>query len=113
MLKVIFTFIFIHLFMNSTFNLIFAVYFWNSDFNSKIYFIYQNRFLCILHILGSSVVQWEKIKETGVKELCHHIIVSGDIGIEKPQREIFDLACQQMKVYFLFWTDESNIYLVI
>lgn len=47
---------------------------------------------------GPSRSQWEKIMQIRAEEFFDSIIVSGDLNCEKPQPEIFHLACQQLNV---------------
>ena len=48
---------------------------------------------------GPSRSQWEKIAQIHAEQFFDLIIVSGDLsGCEKPQAEIFHLACQQLNV---------------
>lgn len=47
---------------------------------------------------GPSRSQWEKIVQIGAEEFFDSILVSGDLSFEKPQPEIFHLACQQLNV---------------
>lgn len=47
---------------------------------------------------GPSVAQWEKINELGCKKYFDSIIVSGDLEVEKPDREIYYMACEELEV---------------
>lgn len=47
---------------------------------------------------GPSRSQWEKIVQIGAEDFFDSILVSGDLTFEKPQPEIFHLACQQLNV---------------
>jgi len=47
---------------------------------------------------GPSHAQWEKIAHLEAVELFDTIIVSGDLAYEKPQPEIFHLACRRLQV---------------
>ncbi|XP_068243911.1 neurochondrin homolog [Palaemon carinicauda] len=47
---------------------------------------------------GPSVAQWEKINELGCKKYFDSIIVSGDLEIQKPDKDIFYLACEELEV---------------
>ena len=47
---------------------------------------------------GPSHAQWEKISHLKAIELFDAIIVSGDMEYEKPQAEIFQLACHKLQV---------------
>ena len=47
---------------------------------------------------GPSRSQWEKIFHLDAKELFDIILVSGDHPYEKPEAEIFHMACRQMRV---------------
>jgi len=47
---------------------------------------------------GPSRSQWEKIAQIRAEQFFDSIIVSGDLTVEKPQAEIFHLACQQLNV---------------
>lgn len=48
---------------------------------------------------GPSRSQWEKIAQIGAEDYFDSILVSGDLNCEKPQPEIFHLACQQLNVH--------------
>ncbi|MBQ7653043.1 MAG: YjjG family noncanonical pyrimidine nucleotidase [Clostridia bacterium] len=39
---------------------------------------------------GTSKVQWQRIKDSGLNELTESIFVSEDIGIQKPKKEYFE-----------------------
>lgn len=47
---------------------------------------------------GPSRSQWEKLAHIQAGELFDSILVSGDLTCEKPQPEIFHLACNQLRV---------------
>lgn len=47
---------------------------------------------------GPSRSQWEKIAETKAEDLFDSVLVSGDLPCEKPQPEIFQMACEQLNV---------------
>lgn len=47
---------------------------------------------------GPSVAQWEKINEIGCKKYFDSIIVSGDLEVEKPDKDIYYLACGELQV---------------
>lgn len=47
---------------------------------------------------GPSNSQWEKIKMLELDSLFDNIIVSGDYVHEKPDAEIFDMACRHLQV---------------
>lgn len=47
---------------------------------------------------GPSRSQWEKIVQIGAEDFFDSILVSGDLSCEKPQPEIFHLACRQLNV---------------
>ena len=45
---------------------------------------------------GQHALQYAKLAHTGLEYVFDEIIVSGDVGVEKPDREIFDLACEKL-----------------
>jgi putative hydrolase of the HAD superfamily len=47
---------------------------------------------------GISVKQWEKIIRMGLQHCFHSVIISEDIGCEKPDRKIFVTALEELKV---------------
>ena len=57
----------------------------------------HNYILCLV-TNGPSRSQWEKIVQIGAEDFFDSILVSGDLTFEKPQPEIFHLACQQLNV---------------
>ncbi len=46
---------------------------------------------------GPSDLQWHKINVLGIRSCFNHIIVSGDIGIQKPDRRVFAAILQQVQ----------------
>ncbi|KAG0728406.1 N-acylneuraminate-9-phosphatase [Chionoecetes opilio] len=48
--------------------------------------------------LGTSVAQWEKVRETGCQKYCSSIVISQDHNVEKPDKALFDVACTQLQV---------------
>lgn len=46
---------------------------------------------------GGSDKQWAKVRHSGLEGLVDAVIVSGDLGINKPDRRIFEWALQQIK----------------
>jgi putative hydrolase of the HAD superfamily len=47
---------------------------------------------------GSSYIQNKKIDTLGIRKYFNEIIISGDIGIRKPEKEIFLLCCNRLNV---------------
>lgn len=47
---------------------------------------------------GPSVLQNKKLDTAGIRNLFHVIAVSGDYGIHKPDRRLFDIAAQKLGV---------------
>jgi putative hydrolase of the HAD superfamily len=45
---------------------------------------------------GQHALQYAKLAHTGLEYVFDEIVVSGDVGVEKPDREIFDLACEKL-----------------
>lgn len=60
--------------------------------------ILGNNFKLGLITNGSPGLQWEKIKGAGIKCLFEHIIISGEVGISKPSKIIFDNALNKFGV---------------
>lgn len=50
-----------------------------------------------LHLItnGFAEVQWIKIEHSGLKPFFEHIIISEEVGTQKPDKEIFDLAVKR------------------
>lgn len=44
---------------------------------------------------GAPGIQWEKINASGVRKYFEHIVVSGDVGVGKPDPEIFHIAMKR------------------
>ncbi|KAK7083060.1 hypothetical protein SK128_020275 [Halocaridina rubra] len=47
---------------------------------------------------GPSVAQWEKITELGCEKYFSSIVVSGDTEVEKPDKDIYNIACDKLHV---------------
>lgn len=47
---------------------------------------------------GAPGIQWEKIGRSGIRGYFEHIIVSGDVGIGKPDRKIFEIAMDKFGI---------------
>lgn len=47
---------------------------------------------------GSPVFQSNKIKSSGLEEYFDDIIISGNVGVHKPSKEIFFLSCEHLGV---------------
>lgn len=54
-----------------------------------------------LHLItnGFAEVQWIKIEHSGLKPLFEHIIISEEVGTQKPQKEIFDIAMERASTH--------------
>lgn len=50
-----------------------------------------------LHLItnGFAEVQWIKIENSGLKPFFEHIIISEEVGTQKPDKEIFEIAMQK------------------
>ncbi|MBL0310094.1 MAG: noncanonical pyrimidine nucleotidase, YjjG family [Bacteroidetes bacterium] len=50
-----------------------------------------------LHLItnGFAEVQWIKIEHSGLKPFFEHIIISEEVGTQKPDKQIFDLAVKR------------------
>ncbi len=50
-----------------------------------------------LHLItnGFAEVQWIKIEHSGLKPFFEHIIISEEVGTQKPHREIFEIAMKR------------------
>lgn len=50
-----------------------------------------------LHLItnGFAEVQWIKIEHSGLKPFFEHIIISEEVGTQKPDKEIFELAVKR------------------
>ena len=53
--------------------------------------------LCIV-TNGDVLEQNKKIKYTGLKKYFQGIVISSEIGYSKPEKEIFEIACNKMNV---------------
>ena len=47
---------------------------------------------------GTHALQYRKLEMTGLSYVFDAVVVSGDAGVEKPDREIFLLACEKLGV---------------
>ena len=47
---------------------------------------------------GDSSQQRRKLHSTGIADIFSSVVVSGDIGVAKPQREIFDRSAQELGI---------------
>ena len=45
---------------------------------------------------GDSIQQRQKIKNTNMDEYFSQIIISGEVGFSKPEKEIFEIACKKI-----------------
>lgn len=45
---------------------------------------------------GTSRVQWQRIKDSGLDKVCESIFVSEDIGVQKPKKEYFDYVASHL-----------------
>ena len=52
-----------------------------------------------LHLItnGFAEVQWLKIEHSGLKPFFEHIIISEEVGTQKPAKEIFEIAMERAK----------------
>lgn len=52
-----------------------------------------------LHLItnGFAEVQWIKLEHSGLKPFFEHIIISEEVGTQKPNKEIFEIAMQRAK----------------
>jgi FMN phosphatase YigB (HAD superfamily) len=50
-----------------------------------------------LHLItnGFAEVQWLKLEHSGLKPFFEHIIISEEVGSQKPDRKIFEIAMQR------------------
>nr|CAI5840415.1 unnamed protein product [Callosobruchus analis] len=59
---------------------------------------------CLVGLItnGPSAAQWEKVDKLNLKPLFDVILVSGDLPWEKPQKRIFQEACDMLgvRVYY-------------
>lgn len=58
----------------------------------------KKNFMMALITNGYSASQWEKIRNSHIENLFDCILVSGDVRCEKPNPEIFYLACKYLGV---------------
>ena len=47
---------------------------------------------------GSSDAQWNKLRQAGIQDCFDTIVVSGDHPFRKPDKEIYEYACQQVSL---------------
>ena len=47
---------------------------------------------------GQHALQYKKLELTGLEYVFDEIVVSGDVGVEKPDKEIFELACEKLGI---------------
>lgn len=52
-----------------------------------------------LHLItnGFAEVQWIKLEQSGLKPFFEHIIISEEVGTQKPDRAIFEIAMERVK----------------
>ena len=50
-----------------------------------------------LHLItnGFAEIQWIKIEHSGLKPFFEHIIISEEVGAQKPDKAIFEIAMQR------------------
>ena len=47
---------------------------------------------------GRHDLQYSKLEHTGMAYIFDEVVISGDVGVEKPDREIFEIACEKLGV---------------
>ena len=57
----------------------------------------KRNYKLVLITNGDSVQQREKIRKTKIEKYFSEIIISGEVGITKPKKEIFELACTKIE----------------
>jgi len=57
----------------------------------------QSRYTLHLITNGFAEVQWIKIENSGLKPFFEHIIVSEEVGTQKPDKAIFEIAMERAK----------------
>ncbi len=57
----------------------------------------QSKYTMHLITNGFAEVQWIKIENSGLKPFFEHIIVSEEVGTQKPSKEIFEIAMERAK----------------
>jgi len=56
----------------------------------------KNKYVLALITNGPSRSQWEKIHRLEMQEYFQSVVVSGDLGWEKPSKAIFEVVCEQL-----------------
>lgn len=58
---------------------------------------------------GPSAHQWEKVRQLGLMRFIPeaHIIISGDFGVAKPEKQIFDIAGEKLKIKKVVYVGDS------
>lgn len=54
-----------------------------------------------MHLItnGFAEVQWIKVENSGLKPFFEHIIISEEVGTQKPDKQIFEIAMQRAGTY--------------
>jgi len=47
---------------------------------------------------GLSLKQWQKLIRLGLEDMFNTVVVSEDVGVEKPHPEIFEKTCKELEV---------------
>lgn len=55
----------------------------------------QQRYRLHLITNGFAEVQWIKLEQSGLRPFFEHILISEEVGTQKPDKEIFELAMQR------------------
>lgn len=67
------------------------------DVKETLHYLKEKYRLAIL-TNGSPISQRRKLESTGILDLFELSVVSGEVGIDKPDVRIFDYMCEQLKV---------------
>lgn len=58
----------------------------------------QKKYKLVLITNGDSKQQREKIEKTKIENYFSKIIISSEVGVSKPKKEIFELACKEINI---------------
>ena len=69
-------------------------------FDGVIEFLEQNdKTICFLTDL-TAYIQYRKLEKTGLFKYCKYIVTSEEAGVEKPDKQIFNLALKKLNMSF-------------
>lgn len=58
----------------------------------------KNNYKLAIVTNGDGVQQRKKIKQTGIEKYFSEIIISSEVGVSKPDKDIFEITCKRLNV---------------